>query len=83
MSDTSLTGRPAERIAVAVPPDATKVKPSLERFCASGTSPFLSETLSSAETKNEYQILLAYKFEKLYFPPLVENSTVTHSNFLR
>ena len=56
MSETSLTGRPASLKDLAVPPDATNVRPNSCNFLLNGKRFVLSETLNRAEIaiKNSY-----------------------------
>ena len=49
---TYLTGIPAVLMAVAVPPDAIKLNPRPESFCANSTNPVLSDTLRIAGKTN-------------------------------
>ena len=48
-----LTWSPASRKALAVPPDATKARPTETRRLAKSNKPFLSDTLSNALRTNE------------------------------
>ncbi|KAF9409034.1 hypothetical protein HW555_011483 [Spodoptera exigua] len=51
MSETSVTGRPALRMAVAVPPLATSPSPISDKHFAKGNKPVLSDTLRRAVDK--------------------------------
>jgi hypothetical protein len=51
ISATSFTASLASLRALAVPPDATKVRPSAWSFSAKGSRPALSDTLSSAKKR--------------------------------
>lgn len=46
--EVNLTASPASRRVLAVPPEATRDRPTSTSLLAKSTSPFLSETLKSA-----------------------------------
>lgn len=50
-----LTARPASLSAFAVPPEAIRFKPTADRLLANSTRPVLSETLSKAETEDNFR----------------------------
>ena len=66
---TYLTGMPVSRMALAVPPDATKFSPSSCNLFANDVNPVLSETLRIATIRTN-------KFRKQYYSTPHFQSTI-------